>query len=404
MTSAPLILAIFGVIIVFVGITPAGRTLAKSLLLYVVIMFPHRRVHLPTFLGGTIEIEEHHLTSSGRYLAPDIYRPRDSQARPGVIVFVPLAKEGKRDPRVTNFMKGLVRIGYAVMVPFWPGRPLGTIQPTDIDDLARALSWFQSQAFVDAERVGIVAVSYGAGPALRVAAEKDFQNSLQYLVTVGGYADLKSLIKFVATGSYMVNGREHRLQPDGYARYILVRTASNWSKNPTDQRLLADLLEEIDHHPDQEPNPEKLITVRAKLTPDGQQLFDTLLTSTPETFDDQFAKLPARVKNIIDTLSPLPELARVHTPILILHSTNDRLVPYTESLKLFEAIKDRPSTMFSLIDVFDHAVPVPATFSNIWKIYLPNLSRLVRFIYRFLSYQEVRSTNQELRSGNSRYS
>lgn len=387
MTSS-LILAIFGVIIVFAGITPAGRTLAKSLLLYTVIMFPHRRVHLPTFLGGTIEIEEHHLTSNGRRLAPDIYRPRDDQPRPGVIVFVPLAKEGKRDPRVTNFMKGLVRIGYVVMVPFWPGRPLGTIQPTDIDDLAYALTWFRDQPYIDAERVGIVAVSYGAGPALRVAAKMDFHNVVQYLVTVGGYADLKSLIKFVGTGSYTDNGREHHLQPDGYARYILVRAASNWSKSPTDQRLLANLLEEIDHQPGQEPNPEKLKTIRAKLTPDGQQLFDTLLTSTAETFDGQFAKLPARVKKIIDTLSPLPELGKVHAPILILHSTNDRLVPYTESIKLFQAIKDRPSTMFSLIDVFDHAVPVPATFSNIWKIYLPNLGRLVRFIYRFLAYQE----------------
>jgi pimeloyl-ACP methyl ester carboxylesterase len=55
---------------------------------------------------------------------------------------------------------------------------------------------------------------------------------------------------------------------------------------------------------------------------------------------------------LLDTLSPLELLPRVHTRLVLIHGRHDRAVPYTETLRLAAA---RPGdTQVALLGVVEH--------------------------------------------------
>lgn len=315
-------------------------------------MFPFRRWHFRLSRQPDIEILEHEIRVGKRMLKPDLYRRKgpNSQLRPALIIFVPLAKEGKRDKLVTNFMEGMARLGYIVMVPFWPNRPIGTIATTDTTDLIASLQWLKSQPGVDPNRIGIVAVSYGVGPALLAASQPPIGSQIQFIAAIGGYADLKNVTRFAICGRFNYGSIHGQLPPDPYLVQIMTNSAKRWRQTKTLNNLFS--------------------------------------AQTPKLFDQAFANLAKPIRRWFRELSPVTVANRVRTPLLILHSTNDTLVPYTESLRLYDAVKDHTQASLDIVDVFEHTVPIPATPINLFRIYLPNLWRIVRYIYRILAFQE----------------
>lgn len=327
------------------------QIILKSLRLYLVIMFPYRRWHLRLRRASGIEITEFELQVGGRRLLPDVYRrpTTSTQRKPAVIIFVPLAQEGKRDRIITNFMEGLAQLGAVVLVPTWPDRVKGTITATDEADLAACLRWLRSQPDVDPNRIGVVAASYGAGPALLLASRLGIGHTIQFIATIGGYADLKNVAQFALTGSFGYGRISDQLRPDPYLQTMIRTTAQNW--------------------------------------PRGAAMTRFLTSRSVADFEAGFTELPTRFRAWFTKLSPIHRISHVRVPLLILHSTNDTLVPYTESLRLYDAIRDRSNASLTLVNVFEHTVPVPATPASLIRIYLPNLVGVMRYIYRILAYQ-----------------
>lgn len=353
------------------------RTLTRSLHMYLVIMFPYRRWHFPFNKPSTVNITEVDIMSRGQTLRPDVYRKigEVNKKHPAIIIYVPLAQEGKRDPSVTNFMRGLVALGYIVMVPAWPHRTIGTIETTDIDDLIESVHWLRGQSDVDPNRIGIVAVSYGVGPTV-IALNKGLADKVQFVSAIGGYADMKNLAQFALTGTFNFGKIHEKLHPDPYLRTIIYRAAAGFAKNPTDKKHFLKSAET------------KKSLSSAKLTAAGRRI-NALLTATDQvTFEAAYTKLTPAIKRWFEQMSPINFLEKIRTPLLVLHSTNDELVPYTESLRLYEKLRGTESASLTLVDVFEHAVPVTATPANVFRIYLPNLWRVVRYIHKILAFQE----------------
>lgn len=351
------------------------RTLLRSLRLYLVIMFPYRRWHF-RFTHHDIDIREEHLTVEGRPLAPDIYRAhRGPAVRPAILIYVPLAQEGKRDAIIVNFMEGLAHLGYVVMVPFWPGRDKGTIATTDQADFIACLDWLRAQPDVDPQRIGVVAVSYGVAPILNAIADETTANKIQFLSLIGGVADMKNLAEFALTGRFSYQNIHGTITPDPYIGQILLRAAAAYVTRPTDKDYFLALA-----------NGQSVDGV--ELSPEGQRIADLFASRTATQFATAYANLPPRMRAWLTDLSPITRLSGIHTPILIMHSTNDALVPYTESLRLADGLRHNRHTTLTLVSVFDHTVPVAATPWNLLRIYLPNLGRIVRYIHRILAFQE----------------
>ena len=345
-------------------------------------MFPNRSWHLPKWLSPKIKIEEYSFKIDNRQILPDFYRPDNNKQYPGMIVFAPLAKEGKREPLVVNFMKGLVGLGFTVMVPFWPARSVGTIYESDSNDLVECINWFSKYKYLNADPIGIAAVSYGSGPAIIACSDLQVQGKIRYLMSISGYIDLLSVARLVITKHFCYKNISGTVSPDPYARYILFKNAGNWCNNKKDTKIFYQLAENFFT----KQNPESEIADRRNdLTKSGKKIFDWVTSKNSKEFDTGFTNMPEKIKKYYSSLSLTDEIIKsINFPMLILHSTNDRLIPYTESIKLFDKIENKKESSLVLISAFDHTVPVPATFKNIWTIYLPNLARIVKFIFRML--------------------
>lgn len=367
----------------FLVFSKSGKIIRKSVLLYFIIMFPKRRWHLPSSFFAKIKIEEHKFTSPGGVMNPDIYYPDDGKKHNGMIIFVPLAKEGKKDYLVVNFLRGLARLGYVIMAPHWVNRQMGIMKITDSNDLCKSIEWFSKFNKVDKNNIGVMAVSYGVGPSIISLVKEKMKNKIKYLVIISGYYDLLAVAKNIITKKFNYKNLHGEIIPDPYARYALFYNAASWTKNKFDQSFFKNLAKKIYNNK----SIAKINKSSHNLSANGQAILNFLLAKNTTLFKKYFAKLPATAINFMSELSPKKLTNKLSMPVLILHSTNDRLIPYTESLKIYDSLPVKRETTFALINAFDHTVPVPATLGNILRIYLPNFVRLVRFIYKMLSYQ-----------------
>lgn len=382
-----LLIAIVGFLL---GGTPAGRSLVKGAFIYFIIIFPFRRFHLPQEWSPPIGRHELKFKSASHTVTADVYRvgtADETRDKPAVIIYAPLAPKGKRDPHAVNFLKSLARVGFVVLAPEWTERPVGQIDTGDIDDVEASIQYLKEQPDVDPKRIGIVAVSYGVGPSLLAAAREKHRGDLQYIMAIGGYVDLWSVLRFAGNGTVRLDGgREVQLQPEPYMRYILLQTLAAWTTHTKDAGIIKTFLSKVRGYD----TPIHLATLRRLLSKESQALLDTL-----ENVNDGMplkevrASFPDGFRRNMDTLSLSPEmLHKIQARVLIVHTVNDRLVPYSEARTLFRHLPKARKPLLSTLSGFDHTIPPPATPANFFFIYAPNALRLVPLLYTFFRMQE----------------
>ncbi len=377
--------------VIFVGgaLPPARRrALLKACYIYGIVMLPDRRWHLPAFLSSKIHRGEPVLAMPGRTLKPDLYRPADTGAtvrRPAVIVYAPLAPQGKRNKHVVNLLEGLTRAGLVVIVPHWPARPLGLIDDADVQELEETIEFLAKQPYVDPDRIGIIAVSYGAGPALIAASRPGIGKRLHYVMSFGGYVDLWSVFHFAGSGKTRVGAEPLDLSPHPYMHYIILRALSRWLPNKRDRAALTGFL----HTVEDVNAPIDLDQVQAMMSPKGQALIESLQQASSMSAKQLRAQFPAEVREKADKLTVNSSmLDDIDAKVMIIHTTNDNLVPYSEATKLWKHLRADQRQHWTTLSGFEHTIPPALNLKNLFTIYLPNMVRLLTMLYEFFLLQE----------------
>lgn len=376
-------LLIITILLILLLFTHVGILIRKSLIFYLIIMFPYRKWHFPNWFSRPITIEENHFESHGRKIISDVYRPKNHKKYPGMIVFAPLADEGRRNPLVVNFLKGLTRLGYTVTAPFWPERGFGNIYLSDIEDFATSLKWFKNHPFVLKEKIGVVAVSYGTGPAMISIKKYGLEKDIKFLALISGFIDLLETVKTLITKNFQYKRIKGKIEPEPYAYNVMLKTAAVWSDNDKDKKVFIETSNKVVNSNFSE----QLSKITPNIGSGGQKIIEWYQSSNNQEFFDRYKKLPQKIHQYFNDLSPLSKKAFPELPTLILHSTKDHLIPYTESVKLHDLIKEKINSVLVLISAFDHTMPIPANIKNIFTIYLPNLYRITRFLFIMLSYK-----------------
>lgn len=389
MSQSDLIIILILLVVFFLFFTRVGTLIKKSMVFYLIIMFPYRKWHFPNWFSRPIIIEENHFESYGRKIISDVYRPKNHRKYPGMMVFAPLAEEGRRNPLVVNFLKGLARLGYTVTAPFWPQRGFGNIYLTDIDDFATSLKWFKNHQFVLKEKIGIVAVSYGTGPAMISIKKYGLEKDIKFVALISGFIDLLETIKTLITKNFQYKKIKGKLEPEPYAYNVMLKTAAVWSDDKQDKKIFS----EISENATSKNFAELLSKITPKISTEDQKIVSWYQSKNSKEFSDRFKKLPKRIHQYFNDLSPLSKNAFGKVPTLILHSTKDHLIPYTESVKLHDLIKEKPHSVLVLISAFDHTMPIPANLKNIFTIYLPNFYRITKFLFIMLSLEYKKGKN-----------
>jgi len=375
--------------------SPPGRNAARAV--FFLLEVTGAPVRPLTWLSRPPVAEDFVLpTAPGRSMEATLYRPAGAGTGPGartasgpghpaVLVYVPMAAPGA-DRELTHH---LARLGFVVLVPFPEPERWAVAGTADPDDVAAAFTHLQAVPGVAPERTGIFAISYGAGPALIAAARDELRDRVAFVVSLGGYADLRAAVRFAVTGAYEYSGPAGELRgqvpPDPYARQIFLRTLVSWVDDPNDRGL-------VERHADAlaAGGPEALATATTagwweELSPGGRVLARIIATRDPAEFDALYPLAPRPMLDKVAALSPLGQVHRLRAALLVVHSTDDPFIPYTESLRLLDALPPGTRVRWALVDSLRHAVPAELDLKTFFRHYLRDGWRLFMVAYHLVA-------------------
>ncbi len=302
-----------------------------------------------------------------RRSAGDLYLPGD-RAEAGLVLVPGAAVNGKDDPKFVAFAESLARARFAVLVPEIPNLRQLKVRATDarkIADAARHLASFAAAG--EGAPVGVVAVSYAAGPAVMAAAAPDARDRIRFVAAIGGYYDLEAVITFFTAGVYREapGGPWQTADPNPYGKWVYLRSNSDFISLPRDRRLLQEMAER------------KLDDLRADishlaagLSPEGRSIYALLQNRDPAEVERLISVLPQRVRAEIRALDLKNlDFSDVSARILLIHGRDDKIIPYSESLALAAAAGEDKAELF-LVDNLAHVDLGPGSLDDqftLWR-------------------------------------
>lgn len=307
--------------------------------------------HTPAPRRKTLSIDQDGLEA-------DIYLPGDN-VQAGLLLVPGLAREGKADPRLVAFATTLARVGFLMLVPDLPNLRALKVRAADSRLLVKAfIRMRQLTDSHDTLPLGIGAFSFAAGPALLAALDATIHDRVDFVITVGGYHDLAQVITFSTTGYYHNDGW-HYLAPNPYGKWAFVLSNADLLSSAHDRQLLTRLAERklLD--------PESVIDdATLQPGPEGRALLALLDNRDPDRVPALIAALPAPIRQQIDALNlAAQDLSRLQARLLLLHGTDDPIIPPGESLALQATLAPEQAELF-LIEGLTHVDLQPSSLDR----------------------------------------
>ncbi|HYZ26917.1 MAG TPA: hypothetical protein VE597_08405 [Geminicoccaceae bacterium] len=282
----------------------------------------------------------------------DLYWPGEDAA--AALVLVPGAvKDGKDDPRMVAFANTFARARFAVLVPEIPNLRTRQLSPEDAGPIGAAIRYL-SRCVAQAERpgsVGVVAISYAAGPAFLAALAPANRDLVGYMTAIGGYYDVEAVLTFFTTGYYRA-GPEARWQhrePNAYGKWVFVRANAARLADPADQAVLDEIamrkLADLDAD---------ISDLRPRLGAGGRAVMALLDNRDPERVPALIGALPAPIRADLEALDlERRDLSEVPFELILVHGRDDPIIPATESQALAAAVPDDQVSLY-VIDRLAH--------------------------------------------------
>jgi pimeloyl-ACP methyl ester carboxylesterase len=289
--------------------------------------------------------------AGARRVAADVYRP--NQPVGGRLVLVPgFTPHGKDDARVVDLATTFARARFTVLVPNLVGSREGRVRLEDADDIADAAAYLAETEPPAATPVGIVAISYAVGLAVQATGRPRARAAAPFLVGIGGYYDVESVIAFITTGKYRLPGEFawRDGNPNPIAKWVFLESNLDAVENPSDRAALRAIAER------RRRAPEALVDdLTGGLGPEGRALFDLLTNTDVRRVAGLLAALPDTVRRHIGRFTLKGrDLGRLAGRLILIHGDADTLIPHSESVALAEAV---PGTDLHVIEGFSHIDP-----------------------------------------------
>lgn len=318
-------------------------------------------------------------------IAADLYIPADGDKRAAILLTHGVIETGKGDPRLVRFARSLARSGFVVLVPDLKGMKSFRILMSDVDDIVYSFRYLASlKEKVDATKMGLMGFSYAAGPTFLAAADPSIAREVKFVVSFGGYYDPIDVIRFITTGYYEYGSERGFIKPEPYGKWVFFMNNLEYVESESDRKLLKVIFEK-----EEKQKREEALPLLGKLTPQGRSLHELLINEDPKRVDELVKRIDPRVQEYLKKLSMAPVIPKLHAYLLIGHGTTDPLIPYTESLRLADAVKDKSKVHLSILTLFAHVDPSKRGFSakEYLTVYLPSMVRFYYLIYDLLSQQ-----------------
>ncbi len=293
---------------------------------------------------------------AGQGYRGDLYRPAEG---PGVpLVLVPgAAPDGKDDPRLVATARSLARARFTVLVPDIENLRRLHVSAADALEIAAAVRYLAARDGTGDTRVGIVAISYAAGPAMMAALTPPARDLVRFIVTIGGYFDLEAVVTFFTTGRYRETPSapwQYR-RPNAYGKWVFLRSNAWRLEEPRDRVLLDAMAARKLRNLDAD-----IADLIPRLGREGRAVHALLANRDPDRVPALIAALPAPVRSEIAALDlKRHDLAAFEAEVIVVHGRDDPIIPETESMALAAALPEGRAHLY-LADNLAHADLAPA--------------------------------------------
>ena len=333
---------------------------------------------------GTFAITAQETTyeREGEILDATLYRPPGFRHGAGWVVLHGLTVPGRQHESLVRFARALAATNALVLVPDIPEwRDLRLATSVTVPSIQAAVKALAAHPDADAGRIGLVGFSFGATQALVAAADPSIAAILNGIAAWGGYRDVHRLFRFGIDGRHELDGHEFRIEPDPYGRWIIganyLPALEGYENHDDVARALRRLALEAGRRriyawdPVYDPLKQQL---RQALPPHGRELFDLFAPPSGQPpadlalareIGEGLAAAALRAEPLLD---PGPALSRLTTPVLLAHGRDDRLVPFTETIRLSRSLPPGVLRKLTITSLFAHSGGTQAGLGIIGKV------------------------------------
>jgi dienelactone hydrolase len=314
----------------------------------------------------------------------DLYLPQPDQKKGGILLNHGVIDTGKDDLRLKRFADILSRVGFVVFVPDFKGMRSFRIAPSDIDEIQTAFAYLNSRAEVRPDSCGLFGFSYGAGPTMIAASRQEIREKVRFVVSFGGYYDLKNVLSFIATGQFEFQGRRYFRRPQEYGKWVFLANNLDLVESSEDRAILRNILKmklRDEHAPVDEFMPQ--------LGREGRNILNLLSHADPSQTEPLIRNLPSSIQSSMKALSVSPVLNQIKADLILAHGEDDDLIPFTETLRLAQAAPESGKAYWQILRTFSHvdSDQKPWTLKNLFFFYVPEGWKLFRLVFQLLSYR-----------------
>ncbi|MGH6931522.1 MAG: hypothetical protein ACREEE_03715 [Dongiaceae bacterium] len=369
-----LIALVLVAVVAIAGARPVMRAIEAAMLL--------NRLAMPIESGG-VDLRavrrELVFAMAGRSYRADLYRSAD-EPRAALLLVPGLAPDGKDDRRLVELADALAQARFAVLVPDLASLREQRVSPDNVGQIADALRFLASDdghiAPADRPR-GIAAISYAVGPALLATLRPEIAGRIDFLVGIGGYYDVVSVVAYFTTGSYR-DGPEapwRQGTPNEFGKWLFVRANAVNVADLRDRTSLMAMAGRRMRNPTAD-----IADLAVKLGPEGRAVHALLSNQDPDRTGELIDALPDRLRaGLLGLDLRGRSLAGAPAKVLLIHGRDDPIIPASESQALAAALPPEKSALF-MVDNLQHANLRPGGWLDVWVLW--------RAVYRLLQIRD----------------
>jgi len=303
-----------------------------------------------------------------------IAEPAGGAART-VIVFPGVHAGGVDEPRLATFARRLASTGVrALSVPI-PDLRAFRITPRATDVIEDAITWAAAdRTFAPDGRIGVAGISFAGGLALVAAGRPSLAGRVRFLVSIGGYADLPRVMRYLCTGE-LADGTARPPLDYGVAVILLGAVARVVPAGEADALAHA-VTTYLTAASDTETDPARADREFADARRQAASLDEPARTYMGWVNDRNTAALGRLLLPDVNDLGDAPALSpdrspATGAPVFLLHGATDSLIPPTETPALaayLEARGDR-RVRWLVTPLLTHAtVEDGAPPGDVWRL------------------------------------
>ena len=311
-----------------------------------------------------IRIERSDRTSPATLLLPgDAPRPV-----PGWVTLHGITRPGRKHPTLVRFVRALAASGAAVLVPEVPEWREMLLAPREAADTLRAaVLALAGRPEVLPNHLGVMGFSFGGPQALMAGMDPSLAPHLRVVASFGGYSDMERTVRFLFTGEHEWKGRRYQADPDPYGRWVVggnyLSRAEGFEGTEDVAEALLSLAKDAgdmqvaswDAFHDA-----RKAELEEALPPDRRKLFRAFapgdgMTVPPEATDALVPALSQAARQDSPLFDITPHLPRLKVPARLIHGRQDRLIPFTETLRLADGFPPGSNLRVFLTGLFSHS-------------------------------------------------